>query len=146
MSADANVDADANEDLSQRIATILRTRGEMSPETCARVRRLACNGNTPTEIADDDDIDIQRAESTVRQHARGQCNHEIDEEPITPPYNTRHAPITRDECARIRRRRALGIRASYIAQQMGCDESTVYAHENGQCSHDGREADRGEQT
>lgn len=132
----------ADEDLSERIDDILRAQHkEMSPETCATVRQRACDGKTPTEIAHDNDINW--AEATVRQHARGHCNHDIKHEPITP-YNTRHAALTPAECAHIRRQRALGIRASYIAERMDCDENTVYTHENGDCSHESEGTAEGE--
>lgn len=129
----------------ERIHEILKT-PRMSPETCARVRQRAKNGEIPVEIAgDDENAESQWSESTIRHHARGDCSHEIDTSPAAILHQKNHSPLSDVECARIRRQRANGRGLAAIADEIGCGESTVETHANGRCSHARVETGGGEQ-
>jgi DNA-binding NarL/FixJ family response regulator len=126
----------------ERIREFLQTPQRMSPETCAKVRQRAHDGDTPIEMADDD-TEIQWSAGTIRHHARGDCSHKIDTTPVASPPRHTHPPLTAEECARIRRRRAAGVEVPTIADEMDCGASTINTHANGRCSHESAETNGG---
>lgn len=101
----------------------------VSPQTCSEIRTRYSYTEGLEPLQEAFDIDVQE----LRAHLYGDCAHEIDTEPLTPPVEKR---LTPEECSEVRRRAAEGEPISEIAEQARQSRKTVARHAFGDCSHE----------
>jgi len=97
--------------------------------TCAALRQEYKEGQSPEDLADDYDLD----EMTVRYHLYGHCEHEIDEDPVTPAGTD----LSEDQCAEIRTLANKGHHLISITNTVGVSQEVVVDHATGFCEHEG---------
>lgn len=95
---------------------------------CADIRRRYREIENIAEVADI----VGRSKQTVSTHLKGQCAHDIDEEPIQPSV----IKIDEEDCAEIRERVRDGAGYRDLVDEYEVNYKTIGNHAVGRCSHD----------
>lgn len=101
----------------------------VSPQDCAMLRAEYSFGEGFSPLLEQFNL----TQDELRAHLYGDCEHDIEQEPITPPSER---PVSAEACRSYRRRIADGETVPDLADDVGRDRRTIARHVTGNCSHE----------